>query len=37
MSAKRHNGILRQRIESACRVSGRNQSALTVLSTRIDP
>ena len=37
MRRPRHNGALRLQLESACRANGCSQSALTVLSTRIDP
>jgi hypothetical protein len=37
MRRPRHNGVLRLQLESACRANGCSQSALTVLSTRVDP
>jgi len=37
MRRPRHNGALRLQLESACRANGCSQSALTVLSTRVDP
>jgi len=37
MSRPRRNGALRLQLESACRAKGCSQSALTVLSTRVDP
>ena len=37
MRSPRHNGALRLQLESACRANGCCQSALTVLSTQVDP